>query len=118
MANFADVVGTVIGGRADEKLKANFASNQTVIDLRGGDHIPGGPRASELKVPGEILLLDSNGALVVHDELDDLPAYEQATTAPTTPSLRTGGLHGAASHTTGGHGAGLEGLEGQRRPSH
>ena len=59
----------------------DYNSDVTIVDLRGGERIPGGRRGSDLKAIGEILLLDPNGTLIVRNELDDSAAREQATSA-------------------------------------
>jgi hypothetical protein len=96
VANFANVVAKVVvsGVRKQANLlKASLNSGATVIDMRGGDRIPGVPGArkgSNLKSVGQILLLDSGGNLIVRNELDDLPTYERTTVAPEPTGLEIG----------------------------
>ena len=60
--------------RDDEPEKVDFVTNTVLLDMRGGDRLPGKDR--ELKTPGEMLLLDPDGILVVRNELDDLVEVE------------------------------------------
>jgi len=53
----------------DEPPLVDYLTDTLVLDMRGGETIPGKDR---LKRPGAILLLDPDGALVVRHELDDL----------------------------------------------
>jgi hypothetical protein len=47
-----------------------------VLDLRGGQQLPTTDRANiDHKAPGEVLLMDSDGRLVVRNELDDILEY-------------------------------------------
>ncbi len=63
VANFADISVREAGG------PVNFFSDTTAVDLRGGDHL--GRKTSTLTAAGEMLLMDSDGALSVRSELDD-----------------------------------------------
>jgi hypothetical protein len=55
-----------------------FKSDMVVLDIRGGKGISG-KNGSKLTSPGEVLLLDRNGDLVVRNELDDRSMYEKRT---------------------------------------
>ena len=66
-------------------IKEDFNSDATAVDLRVGDRHPGGKR-SNTTVDGEILILDADGSLTVHDELDELSACEQITAAAIEPA--------------------------------
>jgi hypothetical protein len=66
VANFLEVSVREAG------TPVNFVSDTTAIDLRGGEHL--GRRTSTLTAPGELLLMDSDGSLVVHNECDDSAA--------------------------------------------
>ena len=55
-----------------EKLTGyNVQSDAIVLDMLGGDRIGG----LDLTTPGEMLVLDSQGNLVMHNEMDDLQQY-------------------------------------------
>jgi hypothetical protein len=71
-------------------FKADFNSDATVIDLRGGERLSG-RGGTALTAPGEILLLDADGFLVVRDELDDKSAREQVEN-PTQPNAGNMGV--------------------------
>ena len=61
---------------ADEPIPVDYITDAITLDMRGGELLPGEDRVI---APGEILLLDPYGALVVRDEVADLPEYEQRT---------------------------------------
>jgi hypothetical protein len=47
-----------------------------VLDLRGGQDLPTTDKANiDHKAPGEVLLIDSEGNMMVRNELDDLLEY-------------------------------------------
>jgi hypothetical protein len=71
-------------------FKADFNSNQLTIDLRGGQRLSGRGN-NTINAPGQILLLDPDGYLMVRDELDDHPKLEE--------------IKGPERATTEGHGA-------------
>jgi hypothetical protein len=53
-----------------------FQTDIVVLDMRGGHDLPTTDKANiDHKAPGEVLLLDSEGKLVVRNELDDLLDY-------------------------------------------
>ncbi len=57
-------------------IPVDYVTEAVVLDMQGGNRLPG---ADRLSVPGEILLLDPDGNLVVRNELDDSDEYEQRT---------------------------------------
>ena len=90
-----DVPGTKLAGRGDVlnfksdveaidvsasmlvKLPAYaFETNNVVLDVRGGEPLG---RKSDLTAPGEILLIDGSGNLIVRQELADQPAFAENT---------------------------------------
>jgi len=53
-------------------------TGSVVLDLRGGELLPrADKKRSKLTAPGEILLLDGDGNLVVQDELDDADTFRK-----------------------------------------
>ncbi len=60
-------------------IDVDYMTEALALDMRGGDRLPG---RSRLVRPGTILLLDPEGFLVVHNELDDLDECEQLTKEP------------------------------------
>ncbi len=48
-------------------------SDSVVVDIQGGKPFRG-PKSPT--TPGEMVILQSDGSLVVHDELDDEPSYQ------------------------------------------
>lgn len=56
----------------------DFNTNTVVVDIFGGKLVSGPKRRTEspLAAPGEVLLLDAGGNLVVHNDIDDLSTYE------------------------------------------
>ncbi len=78
MANFGNenVDGTTV----------DFASDATIVDMRGGERLPG-PRADAQFACGQMLILDPDGNLRVRDELDDAAQCQQlASEQPSEPS--------------------------------
>lgn len=62
----------------------NFATGQSVIDLRGGEPLPGGDQLTSL---GEYIVVDDEGNVVVRSELNDYDSFQlytppEATAAP------------------------------------
>lgn len=54
-----------------EHANRQFLTQRVVIDLRGGEPLPAWRRSAETVAPGEVLLLDDTGRLVVRSELED-----------------------------------------------
>jgi hypothetical protein len=52
-----------------------FDTDGIVLDLRGGEPLPGGDRKDPLLAPTEILVIDSEGNMMVKNELDDKRAF-------------------------------------------
>ena len=63
----------------------NYYSNAIALDFRGGEKLSGRGN-SEVKSVGEILLLDADGNLVVHNELDDKADRDKILAAETGPT--------------------------------
>lgn len=57
------------------KETINYRTGQVVLDLSGGDNLPG--RDRDLTEPGKLLLLDADGNLVVRNELLDMEEYKR-----------------------------------------
>ncbi|MFL2870812.1 MAG: hypothetical protein ACJZ8O_08680, partial [Pirellulaceae bacterium] len=53
----------------------NFSINMMVLDIRGGEPLPGHFDDDPFSAPGEFALLDANGNLVVQNELDDFDRF-------------------------------------------
>jgi hypothetical protein len=88
-ANFPADTAQVVGG--NRKVRASFASGATAVDFRGGKNLSGA-RGSTLTALGEMLLLNHDGTLVVHSELDDAPARDRLTIS--TGEQPTGNMMG------------------------
>ena len=71
----------------------NYYSRAIAIDFRGGENLSG-RRGSGLTSLGEILLLDADGNLVVHNELDDRPDRDKITAASEATLPAAGGAIG------------------------
>ena len=67
------------------KFKVHFLGRATAIDFRGGERLN-----RNLTAVGEILLLDSDGTLIVRNELDDNPAYEEIISSKSEPPATPG----------------------------
>jgi hypothetical protein len=73
----------------------NFRTDVMVLDVRGGRDLPTNNRAEiDLKSPGELLLVDMEGNLMVHNELDDIRDYNnnifKEPEKPKTPAPEAG----------------------------
>ena len=53
----------------EPETEARLESHAVVVDILGGGRLS--PKNKSLTVPGEVLVLDADGRLVLHDELDD-----------------------------------------------
>lgn len=93
-----------------DTFKADFNSEATAIDFRGGKRLSG-RRGNAVTAPGEMLLLDADGFLIVRNELDDASTRKQVTTARQNMN-RPGGMPAPGGLSP----FGLEGLEMRRPP--
>ncbi len=53
----------------------DYVTNTVLLDIKGGGPLPGGKNS--LKEPADLLLLDQDGNLIVHNEIDDLPEKQR-----------------------------------------
>ena len=53
-------------------------TDSMVLDLRGGGKLPSTDKNEELKAPGEFLVMDAEGRLLVRDEISDLESYQMS----------------------------------------
>ncbi len=98
------------------KFTVNYYSNTIAIDFRGGEKVS---RRSSLFAPGEILLWEPDGTLVVRNESDDKAAIGQLKAAE-APSAGGGVIGGGGALPRGGDNSPLRNLEGPdagRRPA-
>ena len=98
-------------------MKVDYFTHAIVVDFRGGERLHGKKVNSlGLAAPGEILLLDSDGNLVVRDELDDKTECDRLTrddhAAGGEELRRPGDVHGGAA----GHGGALDRLFNRDEP--
>jgi hypothetical protein len=95
---------------ADASSPVNYLTDTLVLDMHGGERLPGKDR---LNRPGTILLMDLDGTLVVRHELDDLAECTELTEslAPEQP----GG--GYDDESEDDYESDFESLRGRRRPS-
>ena len=66
-----------------------YATNLAVADIRGGKKLP--TRKLELLEPTEVLLVDANGNLSVHNEFDDYSLYSRYILEETDEESRAAG---------------------------
>ncbi len=95
----------VIRGQVANYLKetvsgtsVDFISDATIVDMRGGERLPGS-RRNTMYASGQILILDPAGNLRLHDELDDAPDRERVISEQTVEEGR-----GVTPGRTGGKG--------------
>jgi hypothetical protein len=74
-------------------FKADFISDATAIDFHGGERLAG-RGGNALTVPGEMLLLDADGYLVVRNELDDQSLRDDIKNQKNSAAGSTGGPEG------------------------
>jgi hypothetical protein len=65
-------------------IPVDYLTDTLVLDMRGGQRLSLA-RRGQMTAPGEILLLDAGGNLVVRNELDDLADYQLRTATLTDP---------------------------------
>ena len=112
-----------IGAGVGAPFKVNYFTHAIVLDLHGGEFLHGRKANSlRLTTPGEILLLDLDGNLVVRDELDDRPACDEITKndegAAGAEPPHPAGVHAGAAGHEGALGNMLDGGgTSRRRPS-
>lgn len=65
-------------GTRQPPTEVDFKTRMVVVDVFGGKMVSGPKRRlqSPINAPGEVLLLDSAGNLIVHNDLEDLDDYE------------------------------------------
>lgn len=66
--------------------KITFNVNMLLLDIRGGDKLPGPSRDQSNTEPGELLLQDVDGSLVVRSELDVPSDIDQAGAVKAAPA--------------------------------
>ena len=64
--------------------KADFISDTTTVDFRGGQRLSG-RRGSGLCARGEVLLLDPDGILMVRNDFEDQATFEKISAAAQPP---------------------------------
>lgn len=92
--------GTGTPAKRDEDApepKVDYITNSLLLDVAGGGRLPGKDRS--IAEPASILLMDSEGRLVVRNELDDLAEYHFH---QPPENQQVAGVTGAASKTTRG----------------
>ena len=77
------------GGNQDGPRTVDFKTECLVLDLRGGE-----PLNRELSAPGEILLLDPEGNVVVRSDVDDFDEYRNQKLPPKQSNRMPGGRRG------------------------
>ena len=96
-----------------------FQSDMLVVDIMGGQELPKGERKEKLKVPGEVLVLNSAGQLEVHTEIDESREFS-LNTFPKPEAGANGGYgdggygggYGEGGYGGGGRGRGRGGNSG------
>jgi hypothetical protein len=86
----ANVMGKEVSIRAPggeiKKATLDFKSDILVLDIMGGQTLPGKRRVPALVSPGEVLLMDSDGNLSVRGELDDRASYDKTVVKEEPPA--------------------------------
>jgi len=77
-----------------------FDPNALVLDMQGGERLPGGDRNNPLLAPGEMLMVDAMGNLRVQKETEDTEDYRKHMLIDDAPATGTG-LEGGAMYPGG-----------------
>ena len=97
------------------KEEYDFFTDGIIVDLRGGEAMPGGDPQKPLVAPGEFAVLSANGDLLVRNELDDIENFrrfqylEEGTPKRRAGGFSGGGASGGAGGGAGGYGRGASG---------
>ncbi len=96
-----DPISLVIKLLKDYELQSNYL----VVDMSGGEDLPG-DRKSRVTSPGEFVVLDDQGNLIVKNELDDYEQHRRFTLADENKPLQSsmGGYGGSGGPGMGGSG--------------
>jgi hypothetical protein len=81
--------------KVETKVTLDFESNIIVLDIEGGRALTGRRRGPTITTPGEVLLLDAEGNMMVRSELEDEKLYaesvvREAAEAPGSKQLLSG----------------------------
>jgi len=87
---YAHPVSSVI--KAVEQF--DFQSDLIVGDIRGGEELPGSTRNRRVLAPGEFVLIDGSGKLIVRNEIDDLDLFSRYDFTPPETATGAGGMEG------------------------
>jgi len=94
----------------------NFQTDILVGDLRGGDQLFKGTNYEKMfekdniiTAPGEFVLFDKDGNLIVHSEIDDIDIWGRFNYQPDAPAANTGGGMGGMDGGMGGMDGGMGG---------
>lgn len=74
MPGMGPMPGMGMAAAPARELRVDYLTDSLLLDVNGGGRLPGKDRS--LTEPGNILLLNREGKLVVRNELDDLADYE------------------------------------------
>jgi len=69
-------------GAKSERLTVNFVTHALTLDMVGGERLPGPLR---LTTPGELLVMEADGNLVIRNELEDLAQVEDEAESEAAP---------------------------------
>ena len=109
-AEYGHPITEVINGLPQFSFQTGFL----VGDLRGGDQLFKGTNYEKMfekdnviTAPGEFVLFDKDGSLIVHSEIDDIDIWERFNYQPDAPTDNSGGGMGGA---MGGMDGGMGGM--------
>ncbi len=77
-------------GQSEEPETVDFVTGMLVLDLIGGDRLPGRDRS--MTEPGRILAMDHDGTLRMLSEAQDKKEYERRTSEPEPPGTDMPGM--------------------------
>jgi len=73
-----------------------FKTDALVLDMRGGQMLPGSDKENVISAPGEFLVIDADGRLHAQNELDDMDEFRLKLLMPDEEELEPddGGIYG------------------------
>ncbi len=85
--HYSAVERRTVGAESPASVPVDYVTGQLVVDMTGGERLPHGDMT--LTRPGEMVVMDKSGNLVIHDELQDTAAYQDFVRRPDATSTDT-----------------------------
>jgi len=93
----ARITEPTVAAAPETSITVEYFSDAIALDFRGGEYLRGRKtRSIKLIAPAEILVVDADGTLVLHNELDEEAAHLKLTAHEVEVKPQSGVLHGGA----------------------